>query len=306
MSFSSDIKTALCEIEAEADCCATAQLYGMLFFARKFSNTGIEMTVTNSCIADTAAWLCKRQVGITPMVYKKDGGGAALRIYGKKNLSAVLDVFGHGMNEVSFSLNYGNIDNECCMQSFLRGAFLSCGRITDPQKGYHLEFTVSRIKAANALETMLQNAGYPPLTGFRNNSCVFYFKDSEVIEELLTAIGAVNGALEVMNTKVYKDLRNRVNRLTNCEAANIGKTVQASRAQLEAIKYIRSQGSGLRALPEELRSIALLREHNPDASLAEIGKMCEPPISRSGVNHRLARIMEAAQKLRETNSKEQN
>ena len=175
-------------------------------------------------------------------------------------------------------------------------AYLSCGRMTDPEKGYHLEFTVLRMKASSALEALLKNASYPPLTTVRSNSRVLYFKDSEQIEELLTGIGAVNGALFVMNTKVYNDLRNRVNRLTNCEAANIGKTVQASQAQIKAIKQIKASGI-FKNLPKELREVANLRQLNPDASLSEIGRMCEPPVSRSGVNHRLARLAEIAQKL---------
>lgn len=297
MSFSSDVKKNLCEIMPESRCCERALLYGMLFFSRRFSGRGIELSATSFCVAELAARLCDCVAGVAVSVIPSGSGGGVLRITGKENVSKLLAAFGHTPGEVSYSLNYGNLENDCCVSSFLRGAFLSCGRMTDPARGYRLEFSVIRMKAGGALETLLQNAGYPPLTSFRSNSRVLYYKDSETIEELLTDIGAVGGALEVMNAKVYKDLRNRVNRLTNCEAANIGKTVKAAKAQLDAIRLIRERGGGIGELPEELRQIARLRVNHPDASLSEIGALCEPPISRSGVNHRMERILEIAARI---------
>lgn len=271
----------------------------MFLFARRFSAMGIDLATTCPAVAERAAALCETLSGVTPNIRVLSGGGRHLHIGKKSEVTKVLAAFGHTPGEVSFSLNYANLENECCLQSFLRGVFLVCGRVTDPSRGYHLEFSVSRVKTAAALETLLKNMGYPPLTSTRSNSLILYYKDSETIEELLTAMGAVNGALEVMNTKIYRDLRNRVNRLTNCEASNIGKTVQASREQLRAIEAIRKHGGGLRSLPDELRQIAKLRVANPDASLSEIGKLCEPPLSRSGVNHRLTKLLEIADKLEE-------
>lgn len=299
MSFSSEIKDSLCVYTDENVCCKKALLYGMLFFARRFSSRYIELSSSNLNVIRFAESLIKEQTGLIPAVTETEKHNGILSVTGKKNILALLEYFGHSANEVSFSLNYANLENECCILSFLRGAFLSCGRMTDPEKGYHLEFTVSRMKAASALEALLKNTSYPPLTTIRSNSRVLYFKDSEQIEELLTGIGAVNGALSVMNMKVYKDLRNRVNRLTNCEAANIGKTVQASQLQIKAIKLIKAK-NGFKSLPEELRQVANLRVMNPDASLSEIGKMCEPPVSRSGVNHRLTKLTEIAKKLEKT------
>lgn len=296
MSFSSDIKESLCGYTDENICCKKALLYGMLFFARKFSSRSIELSSSSLCVTLLASSLTKELTGVDCEIKETAKKGGILTVTGRQNISRVLAFFGHSVSEISFSLNYANLENECCILSFLRGAFLSCGRMTDPEKGYHLEFTVTRIKSASALEALLKNAGYPALTSFRSNSRVLYFKDSEQIEELLTGIGAINGALSVMNTKVYKDLRNRVNRLTNCEAANIGKTVQASQSQIKAIKLIK-QKNGFKSLPEELRQVANLRIMNPDASLSEIGKMCEPPVSRSGVNHRLTKLTEIAKKL---------
>lgn len=296
MSFSSEIKDSLCVYTDENVCCKKALLYGMLFFARRFSTRSIELSSSNINVIRLAQALTEEQTGVIPTVTESEKGNGVLSLSGKKNVTAVLEYFGHSITEVSFSLNYANLENECCILAFLRGVYLSCGRMTDPEKGYHLEFTVSRMKAAAALEALLKNASYPPLVTLRSNSRVLYFKDSEQIEELLTGIGAVNGALSVMNTKVYKDLRNRVNRLTNCEAANIGKTVQASQIQIKAIKQIKAAGI-FKNLPKELREVANLRQLNPDASLSEIGRMCEPPVSRSGVNHRLTRLAEIAKQI---------
>ena len=295
MSFSSDLKQMLCTVTPESDCCLRAQTYGMLFFARTFSGTGIALAASDETVADLAAENCSRLTGGVGDKRVTARGSCVWTVSRKSEVRKILSFFGHAPNEVAFSLNYANLENDCCIQSFLRGVFLVCGRMTDPNRGYQLEFSVRRVKAASALETLLKNAGYPPLTTVRGNSVVLYYKDSETIEELLTAMGAVTGALEVMKTKVYRDLRNRVNRLTNCEASNIGKTVQASREQIKAIEIIRKRANGLRSLPEELRQVAKLRAANPDASLSEIGRLCEPPLSRSGVNHRLQKILAIAE-----------
>jgi len=298
MSFSSDLKQSLGAIGAESDCCLRAQTYGMLFYARTFSATGMEIASSVAEVTDRAQANCVRLFGFGGSLRETSGGSRVWKIGRRSEAGKVLAFFGHSANEVAFSLNYANLENDCCLQSFLRGVFLVCGRMTNPERSYLLEFSVGRVKAASSLETLLTNLGYPPLSTVRGNSVVLYYKDSETIEEILTAMGASQAALTVMNTKVYRDLRNRVNRLTNCEASNIGKTVQASGEQIRAIEALRKRGNGLRSLPEELRQVAKLRVMNPDASLSEIGRLCEPPLSRSGVNHRLQRLLALAEETK--------
>ncbi len=298
MSFSSELKEQLCEIPPENLCCRYAQGYGMLLYAREFSGRGIKLSTSCTPAVSLLADFCRKELDVEPTLITGKDGGQQFRISRRGDVAKVLRAFGHSPDEVAFTLNDSNLEDECCLPHFLRGVFLACGRMTDPARGYHLEFSVGRVKAASALETLLKSMGYPPLSSIRGNSCLLYYKDSETIEELLTVMGAVGGALEVMNTKVYRDLRNRVNRLTNCEASNIGKTVQASREQLKAIEYLRKNG-GLRSLPDELRQIAKLRVSNPEASLSEIGQMCEPPLSRSGVNHRLSKLLVLAEQQAE-------
>jgi len=180
----------------------------------------------------------------------------------------------------------------------LRGAFLAAGSITDPQKDYHLEFVSGHQKLCRDLIALLKELSLEPKYIARKGSGIVYFKESEQIEDLLTMMSATNCTLTLMGVKIIKSIRNNANRVTNCETANITKTVDAAGSQLEMIELIYRQ-QGLDSLPAELREIALARMDNPDMSLRELGASLSPPLSRSGVNHRLARLKEIADRLRE-------
>lgn len=178
---------------------------------------------------------------------------------------------------------------------FLRGAFLACGVVSDPNKEYHLEFSVGSAEKSEALRRLITESGMNIKSSTRKGKSLLYTKDSESISDILTFMGAMISSMEIMNAKIYKDLRNNVNRKVNCESANIEKTVSASRKQLEDIEYIEKK-VGLGILAEELRPLAEIRRDNIDLSLSEIGKMLG--ISRSGVYHRIKRISETADRLR--------
>ena len=178
---------------------------------------------------------------------------------------------------------------------FLRGAFLACGVVSDPNKEYHLEFSVGSREKSEALRRLITESGMNIKSSTRKGKSLLYTKDSESISDILTFMGAMISSMEIMNAKIYKDLRNNVNRKVNCESANIEKTVSASRKQLEDIEYIEKK-VGLGILAEELRPLAEIRRENIDLSLSEIGKMLG--ISRSGVYHRIKRISETADRLR--------
>lgn len=180
--------------------------------------------------------------------------------------------------------------------SLIAGAFLACGTITNPTKDYHLEFVVHDVKLAQELMNILRRCGFKPKSVKRNNVDVVYFKDSESIEDLLVVMGASNSSLEIMGAKILKDVRNNVNRKVNFETANFEKTVYAATEQIIAIRKIEKE-KGLIFLPEELRNLAKLRLENPDYSLRQLGEESEPKISRSGVNHRLSKIMKIAEEL---------
>lgn len=180
---------------------------------------------------------------------------------------------------------------------FLRGAFIACGVAADPNKEYHLEFSVGNEGKCRELGRVINESGMKCRVSSRKGRYMLYAKESESISDILTFIGAMISSMEIMNAKIYKDVRNNVNRAVNCEAANIEKTVAASRKQIEDIELIESV-KGLGMLSEELRVIAELRRDNAELSLSEIGKLAVPEISRSGVYHRLRRIGEIAERIR--------
>jgi len=181
----------------------------------------------------------------------------------------------------------------------IAGIFLSCGSVNNPEKKYHMEFVMPDIRLCNDFGLLLiENYDILAKQTERKNSQIVYIKESENIIDLLTIMGATNSSLELMNVKIMKDLRNKINRAVNCDNANIEKTLKAAEKQLNDIELI-DETVGLETLPETLSEIARLRYENPDISLKDLGAMIKPPISRSGVNHRLVRLAEIADKIRD-------
>lgn len=180
---------------------------------------------------------------------------------------------------------------------FLRGVFLSCGIVSVQKAGYHLELSVRTKEKCEQLLNIIQEQGMRINCSSRRGVPFLYSKDSENIADFLTFIGAMQNSMEIMNIKIYKEFRSNINRVVNCEAANIDKTVVAATRQIEDIKYIIECGE-FEKLSSELKEIASIRIENPDVSLNELGKMIDPPISRSGVNHRLERLKRIAEELR--------
>jgi len=207
----------------------------------------------------------------------------------------VLARFGHAPGEVSLRLNRANFDCDVCANAYLRGLFLTCGAVSDPRAAYHLEFRVPYHRLSRDVMTLLHELDLPARMVRRKGTNVVYLKESGHIEDCLTRIGAIQSCLELMNIKMVKDIRNAANRVANCENANVDKTVTAALAQIEAIHRLEQRG-GLDSLPDELRELARLRVDNPDLSLRELGARLMPPLSRSGVNHRLQKLMELAGK----------
>ncbi len=195
-------------------------------------------------------------------------------------------------------LNNVRCDN--CINEFLRSAFISVGAVTDPQKRYHLDFTVSNEQDRDVIVEALDRIGFTAGTTLRKGKFVVYFKDNDIISDLLAYLGATTAAFEVMNSKIMKEVRNNANRLVNCDTANISKALNASQKYLEAIAYIRDNG-GLTVLPAELREAAELRETHKQASLNELAAKCQPPITKSGMKHRLEKLLAYAEELKARN-----
>ena len=187
---------------------------------------------------------------------------------------------------------------ENCAGALIRGLFISVGMMSDPETGYRLEFPLPSEDLADEVGALLSDVGLEPKKASRRGKTVLYYKESGSIEDMLGIIGAKKAAFELMNIKIERELRNNANRQTNCDAANISKTVSASEQQIDAIEYLRKNGL-FDMLPEDLRRTALLRLENSDASLSALVKLHDEHISRSGVNHRLARITSIAEEARE-------
>jgi len=198
---------------------------------------------------------------------------------------------------LSFSLKEELVKKKCCRKAFLQATFLSCGSITNPEKMYHLEFDVKTKDDAEFLQKVLKSFEFEAKIVERKSHYVVYLKEGEQIVDFLNIIGAHSSLLELENIRIVKELRNNVNRLVNCETANLEKTINASMRHIENIEFI-ERTIGIDSLPQNLQEIARLRIKYKDASLKELGSMLKNPLGKSGVNHRLRKIDKIAEELR--------
>ena len=191
------------------------------------------------------------------------------------------------------------VKSDCCKRTFIREAFCCIGSVSDPGKSYHLEFTCEEEALASQLSGILKELGIEAHITHRARYFVVYIKESEAIGDVLLQMGASLSLMRMENERIVRGMRGDVNRRVNCEMANITKTVDAAARQLEDIRFLESHG-GLGALPRELIEVAQARLDNPEASLAELGMLLDPPVGKSGVNHRLRRLCEMAGARRES------
>lgn len=304
MSFSTDVKKELMSAEPEFPCCLRSMAYGMLLFGRSFNINNVSMMTDCEDTADAYIKIVSMATGaaVTKTV-SPSGGKYILSVDSEEERQKIFSAFNLTGRERSQRINRsvltneGDDENNCCFSSFIRGAFLSCGTVCDPNKMYSLEFIVPYMKLSEDLLALLKEARLDPKITSRRGVYVVYFKDSTNIEDILAMMGASMAMLEIVGIKAFKDVRNRVNRVTNFDNANISKTVLASAAQIDAINII-DKAIGLDELPCDLREIAILRRENPEMSLRELGEELSPPTSRSGANHRLMKLMDIAKKIK--------
>lgn len=294
MSFSKQVKNELLKIEYENSCCEKAMLYGMCIFGKSFSSYGVGIQTENEEISKLYKKLilkyCNVKCQVKPSAHARS---FTVMINDKAQCDKILKAFGHD-GTGSLKINFSNFDCEGCQKAFLAGAFLSCGTVSNPEKDYHLEFTVPYLNLSKSLVTLLSECDIAPKTANRKGYNIVYFKDSEAIEDCLYIMGASSAMFEMMNVEIVKDFRNKANRTANCETANIEKTVKASFEHISAIEKIKEK-KGLDYLKSDLREIALLRIDNPEASLSDLARLAG--LSRSGINHRLKRIIEISKEL---------
>ncbi len=295
MSFSSDIKKELCDIREMAHAEMAAMLYGVFFASR--SADGVPVVQTDKMyLLNAVRTLCDMVFPYakheTVRLVKSSGSLYTFRL--KEGYDEIAAAFGD-YSSVNAAVVSGNDDES---GAFLRGVFVTCGSVTDPNKEYHLEIVLPDTHKATALHGFINEHGMAVKTTLRaRKNLVLYAKESELIEDFLTYIGAAAHSLEIMQVKIMKDFRNRVNRSVNCENANLDKTVAAAGKSVEDIELI-YRTKGAEWLKEDLRETAELRIENPEMSLSELCLLFRKPISRSGLNHRLQKLSKLAEEIR--------
>lgn len=296
MSFCSDIKNELAEIKTH-QCCKSALIYGFALFGRSFSSQRICLQTENEKAAYLYAGLLRDifdvDVDITVGGGKRPTYKAQVKSEGDRlRILASVD-FGIGDSTINRELLYKG----CCQSAFARGAFLACGHLADPDKCYRVDFSVKDEKTANELKDYLSEHYIDAHISKRGTGYNVYIKRNEMIGNLLAFIGSSQRSLELIEISIIKSVKNNMNRSRNCDSRNISRTVEASINQRKAITYLQKKGI-LQSMPPELQRVATLRLENPESSLKELCAASTEPITMSGLNHRLKRIMDIYKEIK--------
>lgn len=300
MSFSQDVKNEIVQKKITRECCALAASYGIACFGRYFDSKGLVLHTELLGVAQYA----KRLFGICgvhgAIITKERPSGPLyeFKVDDPQEVDKILKLFHCEEEQVSRHIDPRLIRCGHCFSAFVASAFLCCGTMTDPSKEYNLEFLCPRYNLAKDLEGILAEHEFTPRRTVRKGVNVIYVKASEQVADLLTFMGAGGAAMQIMDHKMFKELRNKTNRLNNCEMANIDKVVTANVAARRAIEYLQEKGD-FDALPAPLRQAAQLRLDWPDLSLAQLVQKSPEPISKSGLSHRLKKLEQLADELRQ-------
>jgi len=294
MSYSSNTKAELCRLAPEGSCCAVAECYGMLLFGNTFNMREIRIITGNKSLGNriVALFLSAFNTSFDIMPDEEQPGKQAYVINKGDKIGRIFETYGFSKeNLLAHHVNLGILEDDCCRISFIRGAFLTGGAVTDPTKSYHLEIVTAHYNVSRQTYSLLLEMEFNPKETSRSGNYIIYFKHSSAIEDFLTLIGAPIHAMELMSTKIEKDMRNTVNRKVNCDTANVTKTVDAAAAHMEAIGKLEADGE-LEKLPDKLRQAAVLRLENPEMSIKELADISDPPVTKSCMNHRIRRLIE--------------
>ena len=313
MTFSSKIKDELSRTEitdtlsAKAEVSALVRTMGYVSF-KGFSKMEFEFSTENAAVARRIFKLLKIAYGISTQVSVektnrlKKHNNYIIKIEDKLAKKFLLDTRIAKDDFSIMTFDYGVPDdligNDLCKRSYIKGSFMGCGSISDPEKSYHPEFVRNREEQCTGICKLLESYGIVGKTIYRKNYYVTYIKESEQISDLLALMGAHKSLLDFENVRAVKETRNQINRVINCETANLDKIVDTSMRQINSIKVLKKH-KAIDKLPDHLRELAYLRLKHNNASLKELGQMLNPPLGKSGVNHRLRKIEEIAQDLLE-------
>ncbi len=295
MSFSYDFKKQICDIKMP-ECCRRAECYGMMLFGHFLRYDKISVQSSNPHVQKNFEYLIKKCFAVSPTLSSSNGKRPMYKaeITDKELISFIFLKLGiTGDNFINEML----LKKDCCRDAFIRGAFLSCGHISDPQTEYRLELRIKNTIFADFLCEILTSRGIAPKRTKRSGTDILYYKKSEQIEDLITVMGAGNVTLQIIDLKILKEVRNNINRKNNVDDLNSSKTVEASITQRGAIKHLIDSGK-FDVLSDDLKEMALLRIANPEASLSELSRLCSVSISKSGLNHRLKKIVETAENFK--------
>lgn len=298
MSFSSDVKQELCKLNINRRCCAQAEAYGILLFCNTFSGRQIRIITESPWLKDRLPILFRKafQMAFDAVPKAEDGKGSFL-IEDPEKIATIFETYDLEQNaSVAVHVNFAHVEEEHCKLAFLRGAFLAGGSVTDPLKSYHLELATSHFYVGRELPALMRETGFQAKLASRKGNYVTYFKQSEHIEDFLTAIGAPLSAMNMMTAKLERDLRGSVNRRVNCDAANLDKLVAAAQNQIEAIHRLEEHGV-LNGQPAKIQEAARLRLENPELTLNQLAALCDPPVTKSAFNHRLRKLVELAETM---------
>ncbi len=314
MSFSSNVKEELSRQLPQARHCQIAETAAILSLCGRVKISAsdryaIEIHTENVAVARKYFTLLRKTFNIKTDVAIRQGGNLsrgrtyivavrehedALRVL---QAAKLLDPSGEVGEDLSLLHNLV-VQNSCCRRAFIRGAFLAAGSISDPEKFYHFEIVCATMAKAVQLQGLIASFGIEAKIVPRKRHFVVYIKEGSQIVDILNVMEAPVALMELENIRIVKDMRNSVNRQVNCETANINKTVSAAVKQIEDIRYI-CDTIGLEALPGNLKEMAGLRLERPEATLKELGEALEPPVGKSGVNHRLRKLSLMAEELRQ-------
>ena len=297
VSFSGAAKAEICKAFPQRSCCALAECFGVLLFCNSFGTDGIRIVTESREFAQMLPKLLRKAFSLEfdSMPEVDSSGKLIFQITAAAKIKTVMGAYGFSPEDtLALHVNLPVVEEDCCKAAFLRGAFLSGGSVTDPEKGYHMEITTTHGSVARETYTLMQEVmSFYPKTAGRGGGHVLYLKQSDLISDFLTFLGAPLAAMGIMEAKLEKELNNKVNRRCNCDEANTSKVVEAAQEQLSAIRALKEQGK-LEHLPHKLYQAAVAREENPAASLTELAAMMEPPITKPAMNHRLKKLVAAA------------
>lgn len=300
MSFAGKVKEELLGQIGKAKHCQLAELAALFAICGQIimeenGTYQIKFATENLTVAKKCYMLVKRVFHIVPDISVSGNHQYALYLLGDQEAMAFMKAI--RVEEGALLVADPLLERSCCKRAFLRGLFLTSGSVTDPNSGYHLELVAGNLGRATRIQEIVSVFGLEAKIVERKRNYIVYMKEGEAIVDFLNVIGAHMALMEFENVRILKEMRNSINRQVNCETANIKKTVSAASRQTADIHYIHDT-IGFGNLSENLSQIARLRLEHPDVTLKELGQMLEPPIGKSGVNHRLRKLSEIAEDLR--------